>query len=414
MPIDLVIRNARQLLSMAGPKRARSGSEQAQVGLIEDGAVAVSEASIVAVGHTEAILRLPGVSRHTEEIDARGRVVTPGLVDSHTHLVFGGNRVDEFEMRTGGATYQQIMASGGGIYSTVRATRRAGLQELKDSAAVHLREMLANGTTTAEAKSGYGLDLETERKQLEAVRELDSVQAVELVPTFLGAHAVPEGSGAKEYVELLCAHIIPEIGARKAARFCDVFCEPGVFSVEESEQILRAGLANGLQPKVHADELSNSAGACLAARVGATSADHLHCVDEYGLQAMARADTIGTLLPGTALFLGLSHHAPARRMVQAGVPIALATDFNPGSCFCRSMPLMISLGCTQLGLTPAEALVASTINGAYAVDLGDRTGSLEPGKQADLVIWQVDDYRAIAYEMGARLVETAVKRGKRV
>jgi imidazolonepropionase len=412
MHIDLLIRGAASLVTLAGPGRPRAGAEQSELGLIADGALAVAGSAIVAVGPTEQVLTTEGIDSGTVEIDAHGLVVTPGLIDSHTHLGFFGTRQEEFEMRARGATYGEIMAAGGGIYASVGMTRGATRDQLAQNAEVHLRTMLAHGTTTVEAKSGYGLDLDTEIRQLEALRLVSDRQPVEIVPTFLGAHAVPPGQGPNVYTRWVCDEAIPIVAGRGLARFCDVFCEEGVFTPEQSERILRAGLRHGLGAKIHADELTDTGGAALAARLAATSADHLHCANEAGLAAMATAGVIATLLPGTAVFLGLEHHAPARRMVELGVPIAVATDFNPGSCYCESLPLMLSFACTQLKLTPAEALAAATINAAYAIGLGRRIGSLEAGKQADIVLWNADDYRLIPYHMGINLVRTVIKRGR--
>ncbi|AGY60468.1 imidazolonepropionase [Gloeobacter kilaueensis] len=411
MPVDLLVRNARQLVSLAGPAAPRAGLLQSELSIIEDGAVAVSEGRIVAVGSTEELLRKLPLDGRTIQIDAAGLVVTPGLVDSHTHLVFAGTRVAEFDLRAQGATYGQILAAGGGIYDTVRRTRAADAAQLLATARRHLGSMARFGTTALEAKSGYGLDLETECRQLAVLMELDG-QPLDIAPTFLGAHAVPSGADPESYVEWLCEAAIPEVARRGLARFCDVFCEAGVFTPEQSERILRTGMAHSLRPRVHADELHDTGGASLAARVGAISADHLHCASEVGLVQMAAAGVIAVLLPGTAVFLGLKTQAPARRMIELGVPLALGTDFNPGSCYCESLALVMSFAVSQCRLTAAEALVAATINGAYAVGLGERLGSLEVGKQADLVIWDADDYRLIPYHMGTSLVRTVLKRGQ--
>jgi imidazolonepropionase len=410
--INLVIRNVGQLVTAAGPPTPRAGRWQSELGIVADGAIAVSGERIVAVGSQGAVLCTPGIDGRTLEIDARGALVTPGLIDSHTHLGFFGTRQHEFELRSAGATYAEIMAVGGGIYASVRTTRNATLGQLTQTAVGHLRVMLAHGTTTVEAKSGYGLDRDTELRQLEALRQANDTGPIEIVPTYMGAHAVPERTEAEAYVDWLCREAIGEVAERGLARFCDVFCERNVFTPEQSERILRAGQENGLRAKLHADELADTGGAMLAARLGAVSADHLHCANEAGLAAMADAGVIATLLPGTAVFLGLHHHAPARRMVELGVPIAIATDFNPGSCYSESLPLMLSFACTQLKLSPAEALVGATINAAHAVALADRIGSLEAGKQADMILWDADDYRMIPYHMGVNLVRTVIKRGR--
>lgn len=410
--IDLLVRNVAQLVTLQGPARPRAGALQGELGLVKNGAVAISGGRIAAVGPTEAVLRTPGIDSETDEIDARGLLVTPGLVDAHTHLVFSGTRQEEFALRAQGATYAEIMAAGGGIYATVRTTRGASLAELTAHVARHSGVMLAHGVTTVEAKSGYGLDLATEIRQLEALQAVDAAGPMEIVRTFLGAHATPQGIERESYVSWLCEEAIPEIARRGLAEFCDVFCEKDVFTPEESERILRAGQHAGLHARLHADELYDTGGALLAARLGAVSADHLHCSSDAGLAAMAAAGVIATLLPGTALFLGLPHHAPARRMIALGVPVAVATDFNPGTCFCESLPLMLTFACAQLRLTPAEALVGATINAAYAVGRGERVGSLEVGKQADLVLWDADDYRLIPYHMGINLAQRVLKRGR--
>ncbi|HEY9857105.1 MAG TPA: imidazolonepropionase [Stenomitos sp.] len=410
--VDLIVRNAAQLVTVAGPAAPRAGAEQGMLDIIPDGAIAISGGEIVMVGTTDEVMTQVPIDSETIEVDARGSVVTPGLIDSHTHLVFAGTRQHEFELRAKGASYAQIHEEGGGIYSSVRKTREASRLELIRNAEHHLQVMLSHGTTTVEAKSGYGLDFDTELKQLEALMEVGRRHPIDVVPTYMGAHAVPQGEDPDAYVEWLCSEAIPRIAMRSVARFCDVFCEKGVFTVEQSERILRAALKHGMEAKLHADELADTGGAALAAKVGAVSADHLHCANEEGLTAMARAGVVGTLLPGTAVFLGMREHAPARRMIELGVPVALATDFNPGSCYSESLPLMMSFACTQMKLTPAEALVAATINAAHAVSRSHRIGSLEIGKQADLVLWDADDYRMIPYHMGINLVKTVIKRGQ--
>lgn len=410
MRADLVLRNARQLLTLAGPPAPRAGALQGELGLIEDGAIALHQGEIVAVGSTDQVLS--ELELEGPEIDATGLVVTPGLVDSHTHLVFAGTRQHEYELRSQGASYAQIMEAGGGIHASVRLTRAASKRELITRAERHLAIMLEHGTTTVEAKSGYGLDFDTEVRQLEALVELGRKSRVDVVPTFLGAHAVPQGEDPEAYVDWLVSEAIPKLATRRLARFCDVFCERGVFTPEQSERILRAAQAQGMGAKLHADELVDTGGAMLAARLGAVSADHLHCANEEGLKAMAAAGVVATLLPGTGIFLGMDAHAPARRMVELGVPVALATDFNPGSCYCESLPLIMTFACSILKLSPAEALVAATLNGAHAVARAHRVGSLEVGKQADLVVWDADDYRMIPYHMGINLVRTVIKRGR--
>ncbi len=422
MRADLIIVHAEQLLTMAPSGDAPSagspasipfaGMDQGRIGLIEGGAIACLDGTIVAIGPTEDIMARVQEDPDITTIDARGKIVTPGLVDAHTHLVFGGTREREFELRARGATYAEIMAAGGGIHSTVRATREASRTELFELAHARVQTMLELGTTTVEAKSGYGLDLDTEVKQLEVLMELSRRHPVDIVPTFMGAHAVPRDQDPETFVTWLVGDAIPKIAIRGLARFCDVFCEKGVFTPEQTERILKAAQANGLGAKLHADELCDTGGAALAAKLGAVSADHLHHANPEGLAAMAQAGTVAVLLPGTAVFLGMTEHAPARKMVELGVPVAVATDFNPGSCFSESLPLMMSLAVTQLKLTPQEAWVAVTRNAAHAVGRGHRVGSLEVGKQADLVLWNAPDYRMVPYRMGINLVDTVVKLGR--
>lgn len=415
MRADLIVVHAQQLLTMASPDAPSgpfSGPEQGRIGLIEDGAIAALDGEIVAVGPTEEILAKVQETPDVVTIDARGKVLTPGLVDAHTHLVFAGTREREFELRAKGATYAEIMAAGGGIHSTVRATREASKAELLDLAKARLQTMLEHGATTVEAKSGYGLDFDTEVKQLEVLMELSRRHPVDVVPTFMGAHAVPRETDPEAFVTWLVEDAIPKIAIRGLARFCDVFCEKGVFTPEQSERILKAAQTHGLGAKIHADELGDTGGAALAAKLGAVSADHLHHANLDGLAAMAQAGVVAVLLPGTAVFLGMTEHAPARKMVELGVPVAVATDFNPGSCFSESLPLMLSLAVTQLKLTPQEAWVAVTRNAAHAVGRSHRVGALEVGKQADMVLWDAPDYRVVPYRMGINLVDTVVKRGK--
>lgn len=415
MRADLILVHAEQLLTMAAPDGAQGPfhrADQGRIGLIEDGAIASLHGEIVAVGPTEAIMAQVQELPDVVTIDARGKLVTPGLVDAHTHLVFAGTREREFELRAKGASYAEILEAGGGIHSTVRATREASKAELLELAKGRLQTMLELGSTTVEAKSGYGLDFVTEVKQLEVLMELSRRHPVDVVPTFMGAHAVPRDQDPEAFVTWLVEDALPKISIRGLARFCDVFCEKGVFTPEQTERILKSAQANGLGAKLHADELCDTGGAALAAALGAVSADHLHHANEAGLAAMAKAGVVAVLLPGTAVFLGMTEHAPARRMIELGVPVAVATDFNPGSCFSESLPLMMSLAVTQLKLTPQEAWVAVTRNAAHAVSRGHRVGALEVGKQADLVVWDASDYRMVPYRMGIDLVDTVVKRGR--
>jgi imidazolonepropionase len=346
-------------------------------------------------------------------IDARGKVVLPGFIDSHTHLLFAGSRVDEFEQRLQGMSYAEISARGGGILSTVERVRQASKEELKALARPRLRRMLQFGVATVEVKSGYGLTLTDEIKCLEAIAELNAEGPWELVPTFLGAHAVPPEFRAdrESYIRSLCEEMLREAARQGLAEFCDVFCETGVFSVDESRRILRRARDLGLLLKLHADELSPQGGAELAAEVGAVSADHLLCISDRGIDALASSGTVATLLPGTAFFLGVDY-APARRLIERGVPVALASDCNPGTCMTENLPLIGSMACTQMGMKPGEVVTALTRNAAAALTRADRLGSLTPGKQGDVIVCNVSDYRDIFYHFGINHVECVIKRGR--
>ena len=339
--------------------------------------------------------------------------MTPGLVDAHTHLIFGGWRQNELGLKLHGVTYLEILARGGGILSTVRATRAATEDELCEKARAALGEMLRLGVTTAEAKSGYGLDLETELRQLRAIRRLNGEQPVELAATFLGAHAVPEEykSDREAYIRLLCDEVIPAVAREKLAEFCDVFCETGVFSAEESRRILEAGKAHGLIPKIHADEIDPIGGSQLTETVGAISAEHLIVCPPEGIDAMARAGTVACCLPATSFYLG-STFAPVRDMINAGVPVALASDYNPGSCPSLNLQFVMNLGCLKYRMTPEEVLTAVTLNAAAAINRAERIGSIEAGKQADLVLWDAPDLDYVCYRLGSNLAERIVKKGE--
>ena len=375
---------------------------------LRDAWVRIEDGVITAVG-----TGTPERPAGAEELDAEGRLVTPGLVDAHTHLIFGGWRQNELAMKLRGVPYLDILAQGGGILSTVRATRSAGQGALEDKARLALDEMLSFGTTTCEAKSGYGLDLDTELTQLRAIRALNGSHPVDLVPTFLGAHALPEDYKADRaaYIRLLCEEMIPAAAAEGLAEFCDVFCETGVFTAEESRTILEAGRRCGLAAKIHADEIDAIGGSRLAGELGAVSAEHLIVCPPEGIAAMARGGTVACLLPCTSFYLGAAF-APARDMIAAGVPVALATDFNPGSCPCLNMQLAMSLGCLKYRMTPEEVLTAVTLNGAAAIGRADRTGSVEPGKAGDLVVWNAPDLEYVCYRLGSNLAGTVVKGGK--
>lgn len=412
---DLIIEGAAELLTLRGiSARPRRGEEMRDLGIIRQGALAARRGKIVWVGPTSELLNTVRPMAFSRLIDAYGKTVMPGFVDPHTHLVFAGSRENEFAMRIQGNTYQEIAAAGGGINATVAATRKASKQELKFLAKKSVSRMLSLGTTTVEAKSGYGLDLETELKMLEVIRELNEAGPTTVIPTFMGAHEIPPDFRQKPeaYVDLVITRLIPEVAERKLARFCDVFCETGVFSVEQSERILRAAQSAGLAPRVHADELTDLGGAAMAARIKARTADHLLFASDDGIRQMAEAGVIAVLLPGTAYFLHLQRYARARDMIAAGVPVALATDFNPGSCMTESMPLILNMACTQMRMLPAEAITAATINAAWAIGEEDRAGSLEPGKQADVLILDAGSHEHLCYHFGVNLVETVVKNGK--
>ncbi len=411
---DLLVEHAAQLLTVAGGSGVpRTGRALRDLGLIADGAVAAMEGRIVAVGSTAQVRDLVRLETPAVVVDASGCVVLPGFVDAHTHLVFAGDRADEFEMRLGGATYQQIAAAGGGILRTVAATRHADLDTLVQDGLARLDRLLASGTTTAEVKSGYGLSLADEVRQLRAVRRLSQMHAVDLVATVLAAHVVPpEFGGAPDaYVAAIVEQILPAVAQDGLAEFCDAFCEEGAFTPGQARTVLRAGAALGLAPKLHADEFSDQGGAALAAEVGAASADHLLCASDEGLAAMARQGTVAVLLPTTAFFLGLPY-ARARHMIELGVPVALASDFNPGSSPAWAMPAVIALACVGMKMLPCEAIAAATINAAWAIGRAGNVGSLEEGKLADLLVLDVPDHRALAMQLGAPLVRTVIKRGR--
>lgn len=411
MPRELLISHASQLVTVAGPARPRVGAEMREIGIIWDGALLARDGVIVAVGATPEVA--PLASEGTLRIDASNRVVMPGFVDAHTHPVFAGTREDEYEMRAAGMTYQQIAAGGGGIRSTVRRTREASEDELFELGKIHSRWFLEHGTTTVEAKSGYGLTAQDELKILRVIRRLNDETALELIPTFLGAHEIPDEyrHDREGYMRSVLDEMLPQVAAQNLARYCDVFCESNVFTVEESRRVLTRAKELGLGLRLHAEQLSLSGGSSLAGELGAVSADHLEWVDHAGIEALRRAGVIAILLPGAVFNLGLTRYAPARAMIEAGLPVALASDFNPGSSPTPSMQMILSIACTQMRMTPAEAVTSSTINSAFSLGLAARLGSIEEGKQADIVIHDCSDYRQIPYLFGVNHAVVVIKSG---
>ena len=411
MTADFLIRNADLVATCAGPG-PRVGAAQNNISPIANATIAGLDGRVVFVGAAADAEREVTLSAAAQVIDARGCTVIPGLVDPHTHLVFGGDRREELRRRLGGATYAEIAADGGGIVKTVAATRAASEQDLIAGGRARLAEMLAFGTTTAEAKSGYGLDRETELRMLRAIKALAAEQPIELTATFMGAHEVPvEYRGRRaDYTKLVIDEMIPAVAAEGLAEWCDVFCETGVFTPEESQAILEAGRRHGLKPRIHADELGLSGGAGVAATVGARSADHLIFVDQPHARRLADAGVVATLLPAAAFFLKLGRFAPARMLIDQGVAVALATDLNPGGGFTTSMPFVMSLACFGMNMTLEEALVGATINAAAAIDRAETVGSLESGKQLDAVV--VDGALADLIRVGAPVIRHVVKRGR--
>ncbi|HYT87822.1 MAG TPA: imidazolonepropionase [Gemmataceae bacterium] len=410
-PTPLVVRDAAQLVCVASAgETVRRGTAMRSPLILDRGALIATNGQIDWIGRTTD---LPPIPADALVIDATGKTVLPGLIDSHTHLLFAGTREDEFERRIEGVTYQEIAARGGGINATVRRVRTASKDDLKGLARRRLGRLLSFGVTTVEVKSGYGLTVADEIKCLEAIAELNAEGPLELVPTFLGAHAIPPefASDRDGYLRLLTDEMLPEVARRRLAEFCDVFCETGVFSVTESEHLLRCAVRFGLRLKVHADELTPLGGAELAARLGAASADHLLCITDAGIDALAASDTVATLLPGTAFFLGVPY-APARRLIERGLAVALASDCNPGTCPTENLPLVGAMACTQMKMLPGEALTALTLNAAAALRRADRIGSLAPGKQADLIVCEIPDYRQLFYHYGVSHVSRVIKRGR--
>ncbi len=407
------LRNAEQLLTLSCRPVPRRGRELEDLGIVRDGAVLTLGANILRVGRTRD-LRAEARRLKAREIDCRGRVVMPAFVDSHTHMVFAGSRVEDYEQRIRGRTYEEIARAGGGIRLSARLLGAAAPRDLVAQANRFLEEFAAHGTATVEVKTGYGLDIANELKTLQVIRKLRKDSPVELVPTLLTAHALPpEYAGRRgAYIKLITKRLIPAVARRKLAEFVDCFCDRGAFSVEECRRVLAAGLAHGLIPRIHAEQLSLTGASRLALELAAASADHLDCVNDRDIRALARSGVVATLLPGANFHLGLRNYPPARRLIEAGAVVALATDFNPGTSPTLNMQFVLALACSAMRMTPAEAISAATINAAYALRRARGLGSLEPGKQADLAVMDVEDYRQIPYYFAWNHCVMTVKRGQ--
>ena len=411
--VETIIFNARELLTLKGKNSPRCGSEMNEIGLINDGAVAIASGKIVAAGKSDEILA-NFAPEHL--INCQGQVVMPGFVDPHTHPVFYHTRENEFEMRIMGKSYVEISQSGGGIRSSIAAVRSATAEELYDLARKRILRMISCGTTMLEAKSGYGLSTDSELKMLRVIKKLQQDLPVEIVATFLGAHEFPSEykDNRAEYIRILTEEMLPAVAAEDLAQYCDIFTEEHVFTIEESRKILQRAKELGFKIRMHADELKPIGGSELAAEIGAVSADHLGAASPEGIKAMKRSGVIPVLLPGTIFSLGLNSYAKARDMIDAGLPVALATDYNPGSCNCDSMQFIITLATLQMKMTVAEAITAATINAAFSLEAGERVGSLEEGKQADILIMDMPSYRYLPYHFGSNNVSVVIKNGRMI
>jgi imidazolonepropionase len=399
---DLIIKNANEIVTLKGPNKPRIKEELSQLSIIKNGSLAIKDGKIIDIGK-----KLNYNSKKI--INAKDKVILPGFIDPHTHLVFAESREFELDMKLKGFTYMDILKKGGGIVYTVEKTRKASNEELITQSVNRLDTMLKYGTTTCESKSGYGLEIKTEKKLLKVQKKLNENHPIDIISTFLGAHAVPNNLNSDEYTDIVVEEMIPEI--KHLAKFCDVFCEKDVFSLEQSRRILNAGKKNGLIPKIHADEIVQTGGAELSAEVGSISADHLIMSSDKGFMKMSEKGVIGVLLPATPFTLMQKNFAPARKMINFGVPIALATDLNP-NCWTENMQFIIQLACMTMKITPAEAITAATFNAACAIDMNDKIGSLEIGKQADIIVLNCPNYMFIPYHFGINLVDTVIKNGK--
>jgi len=408
--VDLILSNIGDLLTLQGSDKPHCQEQMQDLGIIHDAAIAITNGRIVDIG-AAALIMNRYQSNHT--YDLKGQLVMPGFVDSHTHPVFMHTREAEFAMRIAGKTYVEISQAGGGIRSTIKTTRNANPDDLYSLARKRIEKMIALGTTTLEAKSGYGLSTASELMQLEVIASLAKDLPLDIVPTFMGAHEYPEEykSDHETYLKILIHEMIPAVAKQGIARFCDIFCEAHVFSIEESERVLKVAKAAGLSLKMHADEIVPIGGAELAAKMGCISADHLGATSDFGITALKTASVIPVLLPATLFSLRSKNYARARDMIQAGLPVAIATDYNPGSCNCDSMPLTITLSCLQMGMMPAEAITAATINAAFALGMQSEVGSLEIGKKADLTVWDIPSYNFIPYHFGSSHIKAVVKEG---
>ncbi|WP_431811611.1 imidazolonepropionase [Lysinibacillus sp. FW12] len=413
--MTILIKNANEVITLkSNIQGPRTKEQMREIAVLENGSVLIEADHIVAVGALDQLeVDFPDLVKKAETIDASGKIVMPGLVDCHTHLVHGGTREQEFNMRLNGSTYMEIMNAGGGIHATTKRTRETSFEDLYEKTMQHLDVFLKHGVTTVEAKSGYGLDWETEKKQLEVAKQLQATHDIDVVSTFMGAHAVPRDYKGREdeFVDVVIKDMLPKVAELELAEFNDVFCEKGVFTPEQSQRILEAGKALGLTPKIHADEIEPYKGAELAAEVGAISAEHLLVASDEGIKKMAEAGTIAVLLPGTAFFLR-APFARGRLMIDEGVPVAISTDFNPGSSPTMSLPFIMNLACMHMGMTLEEVLTATTINAAYALNRGEQIGSLEADKKADVVILDVANYKQLQYFYGMNHTHTVIKNGQ--
>jgi len=405
--IDLLIFNSSELLTISGKNEARTGKDLNKLSVIKNGAIAVNDGIILETGNSKDLLEK--YSKVDRLIDAENCVVMPGFVDCHTHLVYGGSRESEMAMRLEGISYLEILKQGGGIHSTVKATREISKKDLKRISIKKLDKLLKNGTTTVEIKSGYGLDYVTEKKILEIINELNEEHVMDIIPTFLGAHTIPKGVDREKYVNWIVEEAIPKF--RNLAKYCDVFCEDGAFSIDETKRIFSTAIQNGYKLKIHSGQFNDLGASGLAAHLRAVSADHLENISVEQIRKMKKNGTIAVLLPGVPFYLQSQKYANARLMIKEKLPIAIATDYNPGSCPSYSMQMMITLACLNMNLTIEEAIIASTINSAAAIEKEKVVGSLENGKQADIIILDLDNYKQIPYYFGTNLIKNVVKNG---